>query len=215
MKPRPFDLLLFDLGGVLVENEGPARLATWLPTAASHTAILDRWLTSPTVRAFESGQMATADFAAAVVRELALPVSPTCFLADFARWVNRLYPGASDLLRRLASAYTLGCLSNTNVLHWQRMQSAMQLDTLFDYTWVSCETGLLKPDAETFLHVIHQTGYAPDRIAFFDDSQRNVDRAAATGLVACKTMGLAEVYRALRQFAIITTGSATTFPNPS
>lgn len=203
MKKPPFDLLLFDLGGVLIENAGPARLATWLPTTPTYAEILDQWLTSPTVRAFERGQMVPEDFAVAVVRELALPVSPTCFLADFARWVNRLYPGALDLLWQLSSAYTLGCLSNTNVLHWQRVQTVMQLEILFDHTFVSCETGLLKPDNETFLHVIQQTGYAPERIAFFDDSQRNVDSAAATGMVACKTMGLAEVCSALRAFDII------------
>jgi putative hydrolase of the HAD superfamily len=207
MQDLPFDLLLFDLGGVLVENVGPARLATWLPTTSSHAAILDQWLTSPTVRAFESGQMAAEDFAGAMVQEFALPVSPTHFLADFARWVNRLYPGVLDLLRRLSSAYPLGCLSNINVLHWQRGRTVMQLDTLFDYTFVSCETGLLKPDGEAFLHVIQQTGYAPERIVFFDDSQRNVDSAAGTGMVACKTAGLAELHSALREFAILGRGS--------
>lgn len=186
-----------------MENVGPARLATWLPTASAYETILDRWLTSPTVRAFESGQMAVEDFAAAVVRELALPVSPTHFLADFTLWVHGLYPGAVDLLRQLSSAYTLGCLSNTNVLHWQRGRTVMQLDTLFDHTFVSCETGLLKPDGEAFQHVIRQTRSSPERIMFFDDSQRNVDSAAATGMVACKTVGLAEVYRVLREFAIL------------
>jgi putative hydrolase of the HAD superfamily len=67
---------------------------------------------------------------------------------------------------------------------------------------VSRETGLLKPDGEAFQHVIRQTRSSPERIMFFDDSQRNVD-SAATGMVACKTVGLAEVYRVLREFAIL------------
>jgi HAD superfamily hydrolase (TIGR01509 family) len=117
--------------------------------------------------------------------------------------VHGLYPGAVDLLRQLSSAYTLGCLSNTNVLHWQRGRTVMQLDTLFDYTFVSCETGLLKPDGAAFQHVIRHTGSAPEQIVFFDDSQRNVDSAAATGMVACKTAGIEEVYRALRALAIL------------
>jgi putative hydrolase of the HAD superfamily len=79
----------------------------------------------------------------------------------------------------------------------------MQLDTLFDYTFVSCETGLLKPDGAAFQHVIQHTGYAPERILFFDDSQRNVDSAVATGIVAFKTVGLEEVYSVLREFAIL------------
>jgi glucose-1-phosphatase len=110
---------------------------------------------------------------------------------------------ALDLLRQLSAAYMLGCLSNTNVVHWQRGRAVMQLDTLFDCTFVSCETGLLKPDGEAFQHVIQHTGYSPERILFFDDSQRNVDSAAATGMVACKTVGLDEVYSVLRAFAIL------------
>jgi putative hydrolase of the HAD superfamily len=147
--------------------------------------------------------MAGEEFATAVVQEFALPVSAAHFLADFTLWVHGLYPGALDLLRQLSSVYTLGCLSNTNGVHWQRGRTVMQLDTLFTYTFVSCETGLLKPDEAAFRYVIQHTGYAPERIVFFDDSPRNIDSAAATGMVACKTEGLAEVYRALRELAII------------
>ncbi len=198
-----FDLLLFDLGGVLVDNAGPARLATWLPAPPSHAAILDQWLMSPAVRAFERGQIAAEDFAATVVQEFELPVRPADFLTDFAQWVSQLYPGALDLLQQLSSTYALGCLSNTNVVHWQRMQTVMQLDTLFAHAFVSCETGFVKPDDDAFLHVIQHTGCAPERILFFDDSQRNVDSAATTGMVARTTTGLAEVRRALWEFALL------------
>ena len=40
MKQELFDLLLFDLGGVLVENVGPKRLSKWLPAIRSHSTIL-------------------------------------------------------------------------------------------------------------------------------------------------------------------------------
>lgn len=198
MKVR-FDLLLFDLGGVLVENEGPARLASWLPNITSDELILDQWLTSPVVRAFERGRMKPLSFADTVVKELALPITSSEFLTDFAEWVTQLYPGTENLLQQLAGSYKLGCLSNTNVLHWQRMSEVMHMDTLFDYHFVSYEMGLLKPDHEVFLHVIEQTGYAPERILYFDDSQCNVDSAEAVGIVARKTLGLTEVYSALNK----------------
>ena len=79
----------------------------------------------------------------------------------------------------------------------------MRIDTLFDYIFLSYETGLLKPDVEAFLFVIHNTGFAPERILFFDDSQRNVDSAASTGIVAYRTLEISGVYSTLRKFAII------------
>ncbi len=198
MNKRPFDLILFDLGGVLVENLGPARIANWL--SANNTSaetILDQWLSSPIVRAFESGQMSPEDFAIAVINELELALTPAEFLNDFKSWVTRLYPGAETLLKQLRSSYKLGCLSNTNVVHWQHMQTDMKLPDFFDYTFVSCEMGLLKPDKEVFLHAIQQSGFSPERILFLDDNQRNVDSATATGVVTYKTVGLAEVHSAL------------------
>lgn len=203
MKQHPFDLLLFDLGGVLVENIGLERLSKWLPPVSSPAAVLDRWVTSPTVRDFERGQMDPVDFATVVVREFALPLSPERFLADFSGWASRLYPGAEDLLRRLSSLCRLGCLSNTNVLHWQRLRGVMKLDRLFDYTFLSCETGLLKPDEKAFQDVIRNTGFEPARILFFDDIQGNIEGAACAGIVARKASGLPEVHRALRGFSIL------------
>lgn len=203
LKSQPFDLLLFDLGGVLVENVGLERLSMWLPDVPSPEAVLKQWLASSTVQDFERGRVDPDDFAATVVREFALPVSPDSFLNDFTKWASRLYPGVEDLLHRLSSICRLGCLSNTNVLHWNRGCSVMKLDTRFDYTFVSCETGLLKPDEEAFQYVIHQTGFAPERILFFDDIQRNVDGAARTGIVARKASGLSGVYEVLREFAVI------------
>lgn len=199
MNKLPFDLILFDLGGVLVDNEGPVRIANWLPTETSVEVIFDQWLTSPIVRAFESGQMPSEDFAIAIIDELNIPLSPSEFLDDFSLWVTRLYSGAENLLKQLRSNYKLGCLSNTNVIHWQYMQTDLKLSTLLDYTFASCETGLLKPDKEVFLHLIQETGFAPERILFFDDSQRNIDSATAEGIVAYKTVGLLEVHNTLEK----------------
>ena len=198
-----FDLLVFDLGGVLVENLGVDRLRAWMPTAPAAEEIWRLWLTSPTVRAFESGKLPAAQFAAAVIAELSLPVSPEDFLTDFAGWVKHVYPGALELLRHLSRSYRLASLSNTNGLHWHRCCHDMQLATVFDYHFLSHETGRLKPDSEAFEQVVQQTGCLPERILFLDDNQLNVDSAAATGMVACKTVGFAEVQAVLRGFGIV------------
>jgi HAD superfamily hydrolase (TIGR01509 family) len=198
-----FDLLVFDLGGVLVENVGVDLLLSWMSTTPTPEEIWRTWLTSPTVRAFESGTLPAAQFATGMIAELSLPVSPEEFLTEFAACVKQLYPGALDLLRHLSQSYRLASLSNTNGIHWQRCCDEMQLASLFHYNFPSHETGRLKPDREAFQHVIEHTGCLPERILFVDDNQLNVDSAAATGMVARKTVGIAEVQEVLREFGIV------------
>ena len=79
----------------------------------------------------------------------------------------------------------------------------MQLATAFHYHFPSHETGRLKPDKEAFEYVIAQTGYLPERILFVDDNQLNVDSAAATGMVARRTVGILEVQQVLQEFGIV------------
>jgi putative hydrolase of the HAD superfamily len=201
--PAVFDLLVFDLGGILVENVGVDRLRAWMPTAPSPEELWRTWLTSSTVRAFESGTLPAAQFAVGMIAELSLPVSPEEFLTEFAACVTQLYPGALDLLRHLSQSYRLASLSNTNAIHWHRCCYEMQLATAFHYHFPSHETGWLKPDRAAFQHVIDYTGGLPEHILFLDDNQLNVDSAASTGMVARKTVGIVEVQEVLRTFGLL------------
>lgn len=51
--------------------------------------------------------------------------------------------------------------------------------------------------------MVQETGMAPERILFFDDSQRNIDSAVTEGMVADKTNGLEEVFTILKKLNII------------
>jgi HAD superfamily hydrolase (TIGR01509 family) len=202
--PHPtFDLIVFDLGGVLVENVGVERLLAWMSTPPTPEELWRIWLTSPTVCAFERGTLPSAQFAAGMIAELSLPVCPEEFLTEFAACVKQLYPGALDLLRHLSQSYRLASLSNTNGIHWHRCLYELELATVFHYHFPSHETGRLKPDRTAFEHVIEYTGCTPERILFVDDNQLNVDSAAATGMVARKTVGIGEVQQVLREFGIV------------
>lgn len=75
-------LLLFDLGGVLVENRTFQRLKCLAPEAVDSDTLKDRWLHSPTVRRFELGQSTAAEFAAAFIAEWGLSISADAFLVE-------------------------------------------------------------------------------------------------------------------------------------
>ncbi|MGH8745612.1 MAG: HAD family hydrolase [Burkholderiales bacterium] len=188
-------VLMFDLGGVLVENTGAAGLAAMLPAPLEPGELWRKCLGSPAVRAFERGLTSPEQFAAAFIDEWQLALEPAAFLEAFAGWPRGLYDGAEALLRRLKGRHRLACLSNTNALHWRRLTA---LPVLLDACFVSHETGFVKPDREAFEHALARLGVAPGEVYFFDDLRPNVDVARKTGINAFQVESFAGIEPILR-----------------
>jgi HAD superfamily hydrolase (TIGR01509 family) len=174
-------VLLFDLGGVLVENNGRAALEALLPAPLEAAEMWRRWLTSPVVRQFERGQTTAEEFASGFVDEWGIRLEPSAFISDFATWPVGLFAGAEELLCGLKGRHHLACLSNTNAVHWQRFP---QLHGLFDSCFLSHEMGHVKPDPEAFDYALARLGGRPGDVYFFDDLKPNVDAARKAGIKA-------------------------------
>lgn len=197
------DTIVFDLGGVLVELRGVSQMLEWCGGSLSEAELWRRWLTSPGVRRFESGQCDAAAFASTVVQEFALAVEPAQFLQAFAVWPEHLFPGARALLESLAPRFRLVSLSNTNAVHWQHVCHTLGLADCFQEHFPSHQTGRLKPDRETFEFVVQCLGAAPERMLFFDDNLANVETARSVGMHARRVSGVSETIAALRALQLI------------
>lgn len=188
-------VILFDLGGVLIENTGRDGLMSLLPYTLDTTEIWRRWLESPSVRQFEAGKISSDAFAAAFVEEWGLRVGPAEFIAAFASWPKGFFPGAQALLASLRSRHHVACLSNTNAIHWGRFPEFAEL---FDTCFASHEMGIVKPEAEAFEHVLASLGVDAASIYFFDDLQPNVEAARALGIKAFQVADFSAVAPILR-----------------
>lgn len=185
------EVVLFDLGGVLVELGGIGQLALF-SGESSESELWRRWLECPWVRRFERGQCDADTFSRGMVDSWALNVGPADFLEAFAAWPRGLLPGARDVVRGIDSRVRVGCLSNTNTLHAERQWVEFGIGELFERHFFSHEMGLVKPDREAFAHVVEALGCRAERILFLDDNQINVDGARAAGLRAELTRGPGE-----------------------
>ena len=181
------EVLLFDLGGVLIELSGVPTMLDWAGES-SEEAIWQRWLSSATVRRFEAGECSPMEFAVGMVGGFSLPVTAEEFIQAFTHWPKLPFSGAVELLSMLRSSYTVACLSNTNELHWNRFCEESDLMQQFHHSFPSHLTGMLKPDRTVFEHVTTELAIDPSKILFFDDNQLNVDGARAAGLRALKTI---------------------------
>lgn len=174
-------VIMFDLGGVLVEYSGRAELTAMLPVPLDPHELWRRWLESPAVRQFERGAISSQAFASAFVDEWQIQLGPSAFIEAFAVWPKRLFAGVEPLLRQLKKQHHLACLSNTNPIHWRRFPV---LHTLFDSCFLSHEIGHVKPDREAFEYALAQLGTRPEDVYFFDDLSLNVEAARQLGINA-------------------------------
>ena len=70
------DVLLFDLGGVLIDFAGFSELGRILPGGEDRAEVRMRWIGSPSVQQFERGDITPLQFARGVIRELELDLGP-------------------------------------------------------------------------------------------------------------------------------------------
>jgi HAD superfamily hydrolase (TIGR01509 family) len=201
---EPVDLVLFDLGGVLIEVTG-VRAMLDLTGIEDEADLWRRWLTCRWVRRFESGGCSETEFAAGVVTDWQLELSPAAFLDAFRRWATGPLPGAAELVAQTRSSVPTGCFSNTNALHWHDHIAAWPLVGLFDHRFLSFELGLLKPDAEAFARVADLLQVPAERVLFLDDNATNVAGAAAVGFHAARAAGVAEARQRLAEAGVLGT----------
>ena len=196
-------VVLFDVGGVLVQLSGVATVLGWVADRWTPAELWHRWLHSPAVRAFETGRCDAETFASELVAELELGVAPTLFLESFAGWPTGLYPGVQELVARIPSNVTRALLSNSNALHWPRVEDEFGLRALFEHRFVSHLTGRIKPDRDAFDHVVSALGCEAASVFFLDDNLMNVEAAQAVGMQGAVVRGPAEAEQALRGAGVI------------
>lgn len=173
--------IIFDLGGVLVENVTLGALGALLPESTDTEAIRDRWLASASVRAFELGRSDPAAFASGFIAEWGFALSPDELLAEFATWPRAFWPESLELIAELRVAHVVACLSNCNELHWARFGGFAEQ---FDAAFSSHLLGRIKPDRDVFEMVIGRLAVEPREAYYFDDSPACVDAAGELGLMA-------------------------------
>jgi putative hydrolase of the HAD superfamily len=200
---RELSVILFDLGGVLVELPERPIYADWVDCALSSGRELSNWLTLPAADAFEKGEINAAQFADEIVNEMKLSMAPEELLAYFTFWPKGLFPGTKALIGRIRPHYSRAIFSNTNELHWPRLMIEMELEGRFDYYFASFQIKMAKPDPDAFRYVINALSCEPSEILFLDDSRMNVDAARLVGMKAERACGIDQVEKILSEYGVL------------
>ena len=196
-------VILFDLGGVLIElGESPVP-SEWLPENTMFT--LSDWFSSETAVSFEKGSITAQIFAETFKKDLNINVSPEEIIEHFTYWPIGLFPGTQELLQSLNPDYKLAVLSNTNELHWPRIVDEFKIPKYFEHIFASHLLNKAKPELSIFQHVINVLKVEPGSILFLDDNPKNIEASKKLGMQGLHVKGIQQTRQGLVQFGVIKT----------
>jgi putative hydrolase of the HAD superfamily len=201
----PFDVILFDVGGVLLTNGWDHReraaavehfrldLAAF---EARHVAPNDAW---------ERGVIPLKAYLDTTVFYEPRSFSGEEFFAFMLSQSKLLADGALGILAELSASdnYLLGALNNeareTNEYRFEKFG----LRRHFQVAMSSCYVGLRKPDLAIYRRALDILGRPPERILFIDDREENVASARAAGMMTIRFEGADGLRRELAGLGVI------------
>ncbi|MGC1463167.1 MAG: HAD-IA family hydrolase [Terracidiphilus sp.] len=201
----PFDVILFDVGGVLLTNG-------W-DTHERALAVEHFHLDSATVEAghheaypaWERGAISVDAYLDATVFTEPRSFSHEDFFAFMIAQSKILPDGALGTLKQLAASNQcmLGALNNeareTNKYRFE----TFGLFQSFKVALSSCYLGLRKPDPAIYQAALDILGRPADRILFIDDRPENVDGAVKAGMKAIRFEGEDRLRKQLASLGVL------------
>jgi putative hydrolase of the HAD superfamily len=201
----PFDVILFDVGGVLLTNGWDQReraatvehfhldLAT---IEALNVAYYDAW---------ERASISLTEYLDSVVFYEPRSFSRDEFFA-FMLTQSKLQPdGALGILQELAASdkCLLGALNNEARETNEYRFNHFGLRNSFDVALSSCYLGMRKPEPAIYRRALDILGRPAERILFIDDRAENVVGAMVAGMKAIRFEGAEALRRQLEMLDVL------------
>ena len=201
----PFDVILFDIGGVLLTNgwdhhERSVVVEQFHLDAAAleshHAKAFEAW---------ERGEITLDEYLDAVIFYEPRPFTREEFFAAMCAQSKRLPDGATCILEELAASdkCMLGSLNNEARETHEFRVTKFELRALFSYTFTSCYMGIRTPDGKIYGRALGILGKSAERSLFIDDRIENVAAAAAVGMKAIHFTGAEALRRDLHSLDVL------------
>ena len=111
--------------------------------------------------------------------------------------------GMEELVAELKSAgYELHALSNYSI--WYKLiDESLDLSRFLHWTFVSCATGVRKPDPAAYLGAAAALGVEPSECLFIDDRKVNIEAAIVVGMEAILMLDCQQLRKELIQRGVL------------
>jgi epoxide hydrolase-like predicted phosphatase len=193
-------MLLFDLGGVLIDIDFRRAFRAWQPISSlSLDEISEAFQFDVYYERHERGEITASEYFDHLRSTLSLK-------GEHARieegW-NSIYvaeiPETVALVQSARAQFSCNAFTNTNAAHQAAWLSLFpMIRNLFDRVFTSYELGYRKPEKQAFEQIAHALDVPLGSIMFFDDLLENIESAKSAGMQAVHVRSAGDVRNALR-----------------
>jgi putative hydrolase of the HAD superfamily len=201
----PFDVILFDVGGVLLTNGWDHRERAAVveqfhldrdALEAHHPEPYDAW---------ERGAITAADYMNAAVFYEPRSFSPGEFFAAICAQSVELADGALGILKEVSASHPcrVGALNNEALETNEYRLERFGLRAYLEFAFTSCYMGLRKPEPAIYRRVLGILGKPAERTLFIDDRAENAAGAASVGMKTIRFTGAVALRRELQSLGVL------------
>ena len=201
----PFDVILFDVGGVLLTNgwDHRERAAVLDQFHLDHAAFEAR---HPQPNdAWERDAISLDEYLTATVFYEPRSFTRDEFFAAMCAQSQLLADSALPILEELAALghCRLGALNNEARATNDYRFATYGLRRSLDFAFSSCYVGLRKPESAIYKRAIDILGCPPERILLIDDRAENTTAASKAGMRSIQFLSSASLRETLTTFSIL------------
>ncbi|HEU5457185.1 MAG TPA: HAD-IA family hydrolase [Terracidiphilus sp.] len=201
----PFDVILFDVGGVLLTNGWDRRERTAVldqfgldhaAFEARHPGPYDAW---------ERDAIAVNAYLDATVFYEPRKFTREEFFAAICAQSKELEDGALGILRGLSASdrWVLGALNNEAREPNEYRFEKFGLHEFFEFAFSSCYLGLRKPEPAIYARALQLLDAPAERVLFIDDREENVAGARNAGMKTIRFTGAEALESELKEFGVL------------
>lgn len=188
--PQEIELVIFDLGGVLLEIDYSLTQDAFAKLGISDIGKLySKAAQSDIFNTIETGAISPAEFRAAICQVIGKDIQDEEIDAAWNALIQHLPIGRLEGVTQLRKSHRTCMLSNTNEIHIPRFEGLIReqgmmnaYETAFEQIFYSSRIGYRKPDEKAFTHVLTQVGVRAEKALFFDDSLQHIESARKLGI---------------------------------
>ena len=199
---QPIKVLLFDLGGVVIDISFDNGLGVWSNYSNIDPSILkSRWSQNEAYEQHERGEITGTEYFESLRKSLGINLSDDEFIEGWnAIMIGQISPTV-QLLKDLENKIPLYAFSNINTTHFAELTKTYSAAlTSFEEIYCSFKMGMRKPELDSYRFVASEMNCNLNEILFFDDTEINVSVAEELGMQAVLVNSSDDVLNAVKTF---------------
>ncbi|MBI5073465.1 HAD family phosphatase [Candidatus Woesearchaeota archaeon] len=190
-------LIIFDIGGILVENYDIPMFDALAKACSKSKNIIEEECTELMQRS-ERGEITEYEFMEQFLKKMHCKEDPKLIL-EVRRKATKEMHGTRELIEKIKKHYKVAFATNNAREEFEYNNKVMRFDKLFDWGIASWQAHARKTEPKMFEEILKHFKVKPEETIFIDDSAKNLVAPKALGMQTIQFVSLEQLKDELKK----------------